>query len=633
MAAPLRILLIDDNPDDRALVARELQVEYGDVEIEEVVDQAGLELSLDRTYDLIITDYQLKWSDGLTVLRRIRDRDPWVPTVMFTGTGTEEVAVEAMKEGLDDYVVKAPQHFKRLASSTRRAMERAALQSEQRRLLSILEATPDFVGTSDPGGHVLSINSSGREMLGIPHDEDVTGLVVPDCHPVWASELIATEAFPRAASEGTWRGESALLTRDGREIPVSQVLIAHLSHDGSVKYFSTILRDISRETLLQEQLQQAQKMDAVGRLAGGIAHDFNNLLTVIVGEAEYARQTATDPEMKESLDEIRLAATRATKVTGQLLQFSQGRATDPSVFDLKELVRSMESMMRRIIGEDIRLVVRTTDGPHKVRADRGEIEQVLLNLIVNARDAMPQGGVLALETETVTLAPDDARVRGSVELGRYARLAVSDSGIGMGPEVKKRLFEPFFTTKEAGKGNGIGLATSYAIVRRHGGYIGVYSEVGQGTVMNLYLPQVDAPAESAVPQIDPLKEFSGTGALLVVEDDDALRGVTARMLESLGYLTQVAANGEEALRLLTDAERNLDLLLTDVVLPDTDGPRLAGAAREIRPGLRVLFMSGYTEEVVARRSGGEAPALFLHKPFALADLGAKVRAALEAKVD
>ncbi|HUF74843.1 MAG TPA: response regulator [Longimicrobiales bacterium] len=628
MPSPLRVLLVDDNPDDRALVARELEAEYGDVEIEEVIDAAGLDVALERTYDLVITDYQLNWSDGLAVLRKVRDRDASVPTVMFTGTGTEEVAVEAMKEGLDDYVVKAPQHFKRLASCTRRAIEHAARQREHMRLLSILEATPDLVGTSDAEGRVLYLNASGREMLGIPHDEDVRRLPIADFHPAWAAELIATEGLPKAAAEGTWRGESALLTRDGREIPVSQVVIAHAAHTGSVDYFSTVARDMSRERSLQAQLQRAQKMEAVGRLAGGIAHDFNNLLTVILGEAEHAREAASDPEVRQSLLEIRRAAARATKVTGQLLQFSRGRPSEPTVFDLDELVRSMEAMIGRMIREDVRFVVRTTDGPGRVRADRGQIEQVLLNLVANARDAMPEGGLLAIETANVTLSGDDAQVRGAVEPGRYAMLAVSDSGTGMGPEVKERLFEPFFSTKEAGKGTGIGLATSYGMVRRHGGHIGVYSEVGQGTIMKVYLPQVDAPAEvSSSPEVDPWKEFSGTGSILIVEDDDALRGVTARMLEALGYRAQVAATSEEALSLLADPEQDVDLLLTDVVLRETDGPRLAWAARKIRPDLRVLFMSGYTEEVVAHRSGGQVPPL-LRKPFAVADLGAKVRAAL-----
>lgn len=631
MASPLRVLLVDDNPDDRALVARELEAEYGAVEIEEVIDAAGLEQALEQTYDLVITDYQLKWSDGLAVLRRVRDRNPWVPTVMFTGTGTEEVAVEAMKGGLDDYVIKSPQHFKRLVSATRRAIEGAIRQRDHRRLLAILEATPDFVGTSAADGRMLYLNASGREMLGIAHDEDVSGLPISACHPDWAAELIATEALPQAAEEGTWRGECTLLTRDGREIPVSQVVIAHAAPGGSVEYFSTIARDMSRERSLQEQLLRAQKMEAVGRLAGGIAHDFNNLLTVILGEAEHAREIASDPEVRQSLQEIRRAGARAAKVTGQLLQFSRGGPSEPTVFDLDELVRNVESMIRRMIREDVRLVVRTTDRPGNVRADRGQIEQVLLNLVANARDAMPEGGLLALETANVTLSSDDAQVRGTVEPGRYAMLAVSDSGTGMGPEVKERLFEPFFSTKEAGKGTGIGLATSYGIVQRHDGYIGVYSEVGQGTIMKVYLPQVDAPAEAPDSrEVDPLKDFSGTGSILVVEDDDALRGVTARMLEAMGYHTQVAANSQEALRLLADPDQDVDLLLTDVVLRETDGPNLARRAREIRPDLRVLFMSGYTEEVVAHRSGGEAPPL-LRKPFALADLGAKVKAALGAE--
>ncbi|HUP51284.1 MAG TPA: response regulator [Longimicrobiales bacterium] len=627
MATRLRVLLVDDNPDDRALVARELRGEYGDVVISEVIDRPQLERALEGAYDLVITDYQLRWTDGLTVLREVKDRSPHVPTVMFTGTGDEETAVQAMKDGLDEYVIKSPQHFRRLGTATRRAIERAAHRRERSRMVSILEATPDFVGTADAEGRILYVNGSGRGMLGIPSEEDLSGTSIATLHPAWAAALLTAEALPRAAREGSWRGDSSLLARDGTEIEVSQVVIGHHASDGSVEYFSTIARDMTRERSLQEQLRRAQKVEAVGRLAGGVAHDFNNLLTVIMGEADFAEQKAETPELRSALSEIRRAGERAVGITSQLLSFARPRPAEPTVFVLDALVQDMERLLRRLVGEDVQFVMRGAGQVSAVRADRGQLEQVLANLVINARDAMPEGGLLVIESADVMLSGEDAQIHGDVEPGRYAMLAVADSGTGMSAEVKAHLFEPFFTTKGVGEGTGLGLATSYAIVKQHRGHIGVYSEVGRGTTMKLYLPRVEPRVDSSLAAAPEAGVLMGSGAILVVEDDDALRRVTARMLKALGYRVETASDAEGALRLLAEPDRATDLLLTDVVLPNADGLELAAGARELRPGLKVLFMSGYTEDFVTRRAGGQAIHV-LPKPFEIGELSRKLRGLL-----
>ena len=400
--------------------------------------------------------------------------------------------------------------------------------------------------------------------------------------------------------------------------------------DGHVVEMFGTAQDVTELRRLEDQLRQAQKMEAVGQLAGGVAHDFNNLLTVINGFSEMmlAGLPADDPN-RALVEEVYRAGERASMLTRQLLTFSRKEVVEPRVLDLNAVVEGAARMLRRLIGEDVRLETALAPDLDRVTADPGHVEQVIMNLCVNARDAMPRGGRLTIETANVDLDAGYTRQHAGVAPGRYVLLAVSDTGHGMTPEVQARIFEPFFTTKGVGKGTGLGLATVFGIVKGAGGHVGVYSEVGRGTTFKVYLPSAGQPADAAdagpgLPELP-----TGAGTILVVEDDDQVRNLTRMALETLGYTVLEAGGGPEAVRLAAAHPGPIDLVVTDVVMPGMSGREVAGAVRAACPGARVLFVSGYTDDAVVRHGVLTAEMAFLQKPFTLAALGEKVRAVLD----
>ena len=375
-------------------------------------------------------------------------------------------------------------------------------------------------------------------------------------------------------------------------------------------------------------------MEAVGRLAGGVAHDFNNLLTVISGYSELALSRVSDEQsrseskdMREDLEEIKSAAGRAASLTQQLLAFSRQQVVRPGKLDLNEIVAEIEKMLDRLIGEDIALVVKLDAAVGAVVADAGQLEQVILNLAVNGRDAMPGGGTLTIETADVELEEALDSEHGRAEPGRYVRLVVTDDGSGMDAETRARVFEPFYTTKELGKGTGLGLSTVYGILEQSGGHVRINSVPGRGTSFEIYLPECARadPAEEAPSEASPV---GGTETILLVEDEASVRDLTRRMLEESGYRVLSAANGSEALRLCTVNREHLDLMITDVVMPQMRGVEVARRVARIRPGLRVLFMSGYTDNSIDLDIAESV--WFLQKPFVLGELLSAVREALQA---
>ena len=387
--------------------------------------------------------------------------------------------------------------------------------------------------------------------------------------------------------------------------------------------------DVTERRTLEEQYQQAQKMEAIGRLAGGVAHDFNNLLTVILGYCELllADLDPDDPRQAD-IAEIQKAGTRAAGLTRQLLAFSRKQIIEPTLLDLNVVVADMRAMLGRLIGEDVKVVLGLRPELALVKADRGQVEQIVMNLAVNARDAMPKGGTLTIETANVELDEHYAKTHLAVKPGPYVALTVTDTGTGMTPEVQARLFEPFFTTKEVGKGTGLGLATVHGIVTRSGGSVNVYSEVGKGTSFKVYFPRADA-AEMVVDAPPPVaRPRAGTQTVLVVEDAEGLRELARRLLERQGYTVLVAANADEALRLF-EQNASIDVLLTDVVMPGASGPELTRQLVERRPALKVIYMSGYTEEAIVQHGVLNPGIAFLHKPFTSETLGRKIREVLD----
>ena len=389
-------------------------------------------------------------------------------------------------------------------------------------------------------------------------------------------------------------------------------------------------QDITERRQLEEQLRQAVKMEAVGQLAGGVAHDFNNLLTIINGYSSLAldKLNRKDP-LHHDLAEINEAGRRAADLTRQLLAFSRRQILRPQVLNLNEVLKGMTKMLGRLIGEDVQLVLKPANDLGNVKADPGQMEQVVLNIAVNARDAMPTGGTLIIETANVKLGEAYAARHPGVEAGNHVMLAINDTGHGMTPEVRERIFEPFFTTKEAGKGTGLGLSTVYGIVRQSGGGIHVYSEPGRGTTFRIYLPRVgeEPETESAVEREAALP--GGTETILLVEDDDAVRGMAVRILQELGYKVLTASDGAEALELCRDRTGPLDLLLTDVVMPGMSGRDLAEQLQGMFQGLRVLYMSGYTDEVVGQHGVLQTGQRLVQKPFDIAQMARQVRQALD----
>jgi CheY-like chemotaxis protein len=380
---------------------------------------------------------------------------------------------------------------------------------------------------------------------------------------------------------------------------------------------------------LEEQFQQAQKMEAVGRLAGGVAHDFNNLLTAILGYCELVLEDVSQNDsLRADIMEIQKAGTRAAGLTRQLLAFSRKQIIEPTLLDLSSVVTDIRAMLGRLIGEDVKIVLSLRHESALVKADRGQVEQVVMNLAVNARDAMPKGGTLTIETANVELDEHYASTHLAAKPGPHVVLAVTDTGTGMTPEVQARLFEPFFTTKEPGKGTGLGMATVHGIVTQSGGSVGVYSEVGKGTSFKVYFPRadsaemvVDAPAPVARPR-------AGIQTVLVVEDADGLRELARRLLQRQGYTVLIAADAQEAVRLFGEHPL-IDVLLTDVVMPGASGPELTRQLVEQRPSLKVIYMSGYTEDTIVQHGVLKPGIAFLHKPFTSDTLGRKIREVLD----
>ena len=393
-----------------------------------------------------------------------------------------------------------------------------------------------------------------------------------------------------------------------------------------------VIRHAIGRHALEEQLRTSQRMEAVGRLVAGVAHDFNNLLTVVLGTADFLlHETGPEDPRRAGLGEIRSAAERAAGLIRRLLAFSRQQVLEPRVLELNALVRELERLLQRIIGEDVELRIRLAPGLGTVRADPGQLEQVILNLAVNSRDAMPEGGRLTLETANVELDRAYAETHPSVRPGSYVMLAVSDTGVGMDAATRSRIFEPFFTTKSKDRGTGLGLATVHGIVNQSGGHIWLYSEPGKGTTFKIYLPRVDEPPAPAAAPVPADRALTGSETLLVVEDEQAVRALTRMTLEARGYRVLAAASAAEALELVASHPGPIPLVITDVIMPGMSGGELAERVAALRPEARVIFVSGYTDDTIAHHGVLDPGVHFLQKPFTLDALARKVREVLDAE--
>lgn len=500
-----------------------------------------------------------------------------------------------------------------------------ALRHSEEQYRDLFENANDVMYTQDLQGKFLAVNKKAEQLTGYLRTEavdlQITQLIAPEY-----LELIKANIAKKLNGEADQTiYEVEIICKDGRRVPV-EVNSRLLYEDGCPVGIQGIARDISERKLLEEQLRQAQKMEAIGRLAGAVAHDFNNLLTAILGYSQLLlRRLGSGEAMRKELVEIEKAGQRAAALTNQLLTFSRKQVFEPQVLNLNPIVTDIEQMLRRLIGEDIDLAVALAPELGRVKADRGQLEQVIMNLAVNSRDAMPQGGTLTIATANVEI----KSVVGEIKPGAYVTLTVSDTGIGMDRETQARIFEPFFTTKEAGKGTGLGLATVYGIVKQSGGSIECISEVGKGTLFRIYLPQIQESIFAPQPTRRPEPNYTGHETVLLVEDDEAVRELTRHMLELNGYAVIEARDAQEALMLCHQQTTPIPLLITDVVMPQVNGRVLAQRISSLWPTTKVLLISGYTDNHLLPQNGAERPFPLLQKPFTPEALLGKVRALLD----
>jgi PAS domain S-box-containing protein len=496
---------------------------------------------------------------------------------------------------------------------------------------SLVTNAPYGICRSDASGKILDANPAFLETLGYTNAEELVGQHVYGLYAD-GNQWFELADFLRVSAP--FRGVTAEWKRKNGSTTVVRVSGRSVANgDDGERVFELFAEDVTERRALEQQLRQAQKMEAVGRLAGGIAHDFNNLLMVISGYSEFLlERMGADPQLRGPAQEIASASERATSLTRQLLAFSRKQMLAPRIVNLNDVAGENLKMLTRMIGEDIDLVLIPGDNLWSVRADAGQIEQVIMNLAVNARDAMPSGGKLTIETANVTLDEDYARHHAPLRPGDYVMVAISDTGAGMDADTQSRIFEPFFTTKGT-KGTGLGLSTVYGIVKQSGGYIWVYSELGKGTTFKIHFPRVASAGEMLAPigaSQETQKVEPGTETILLVEDEVNLRYLARQYLEKQGYRVIEAADGAVAMQIAVAHEGIIHLLLTDVIMPGMNGRELAQRISEIRPNVKVLYMSGYTENVIGHNGTLDAGVRLLQKPFNLRDLRNIVREVLDA---
>ncbi len=635
---PVRVLILEDTESDAALVEHELREGGIAFEAVHVATEADFLTQLEDFHpDIILADYSLPQYDGLSALSVSQARHRETPFILVTGSLDEETAVDCIKAGAADYVVK--ERLFRLAPAVKSALDkrRAAQalddsESQRQRLGAAIEQADEVVMITDPSGCIQYVNPAFEQVTGYKA-ADVLGKNPSILKSGEMSDAIYAEIWQTITKGHSWRGRLINRKKNGVTYEEDAVISPVVNPSGKIVNYVAVKRDVTRQVELEHQLMQSQKMEAVGQLAGGVAHDFNNLLMVILNSALFLQEeTQPDTEARGLVDDILNAANQASGLTRQLLAFSRRQMLTPKDIDLNSIVSELQKMLKRLLHENIEICVQMMPEPCPVRVDRGQIEQVLVNLAVNARDAMPDGGTLFLDVQCRDLDVNWAYVHSAGESftpGRYAVLTVSDTGCGMTAAQVSRIFEPFYTTKPAGQGTGLGLSTVYGIISQHGGRVSVYSHPGHGTTFHVYLPSTRGGPEAEEEEASTVEMPSGTEKILLVEDAPAVRQVTERILRNLGYQTASAACGEDALTLIQHAGRMYDLVLTDIMMPGIDGCELAERVRQEFSDVKILFMSGYPQPLLESKGGKGNLGRVLSKPFSAQELAAAVRDALD----
>ncbi len=668
----LNVLLLEDSARDFELIKEQLIDAGYQLRIERVETEDAFTTSLrDKAWDLILADFKLPGFDAFGALRIRNEICPDTPFIVVSGTIGEETAVELLKSGAVDYVIKdlserlpfavgraldearekrirqqkdealnkAYRQLKESQAATLSILEdlkaeiqaKEAREAELRKVTMAVEQAGEVVFITDLDGTIQYVNPAFTAVTGYSREEAVgqNGRLLKSGRQ---DRAFYQKLWGTIMDGRTWKGRLVNKRKDGtlytEEASISPVRDASgriLNHVAVKRDITEMLRAEEEQAKLQEQFQQAQKMESIGRLAGGVAHDFNNMLSIILGYGEIMldKLRQGDP-LREDIKEIVEAGRRSAALTRQLLAFSRKQTLQPEVLDLNHLVRELEKMLHRLIGEDIELELALAQDIGRVKVDPGQIDQVIMNLVINARDAMPKGGKLLIETADVELDDTNTEKYPEAKPGKYVMIAVTDTGCGMSRKILGQIFDPFFTTKEKDRGTGLGLSTVYGIVKQSGGNVCVYSEPGQGTTFKIYFPNTEAVQESAIARPEVAAPVTGGEHILVVEDEVSLRKLMASLLSRLGYHVTLAANGGEALLLIEEKGLKFDLVITDVVMPNMSGKELANRLQRNQPDLKILYMSGYTDNAIVHHGILDQGLAFIQKPMSILQLQRKV---------
>jgi PAS domain S-box-containing protein len=641
MTSTLRVLIVEDSADDAALLERELRRGGYALRAQRVETAQQLAAALDEAeWDVILSDHTLPTFSGTHALSLVRARQPHLPFIFVSGTIGEDVAVAAMQAGAKDYVTKG--NLRRLIPAIDRELreaaarregaraeaERRAAEHQRRQLFQAVEQSGSFVIITDAEGVIEYANPKLLDAMGYTAEEVVHGRP-----SLWKSEATDPRVYDSLWQTITagqiWRGEFQNRRRDGGLVAVSATISPVRDEEGRITHYVSIQEDVTYRREIEEQLRRSQRLEAIGQLTGGLAHDFNNLLTVVIGNLDLLQDEPGLPkEAYELVDHALGASLRGAELTRQLLAFARRQSLAGRAFDLNELVSGTTALLRRTLGEQIETRLNLAQDLWPAHADPTQVESALANLALNARDAMPGGGRLTVETGNVRIEAQEAADAVDLAPGDYVVLTVSDTGTGIPPELIGRVIEPFFTTKPQGKGTGLGLSMVYGFAKQSGGHLKIQSETGRGTTIRLFLPRADSGSlDMDRPSAAALAGVSGA-TILVVEDNHAVRGTVVRQLTDLGYRVVEAADAQTAFDILR-GDTPVDLLFTDMVMPASlSGIDVAQEAMRLRPGLKVLFTSGFTDAITPEAAPHGPSRGMLNKPYRKHELARRIAEAL-----
>ena len=624
----LTVLYVEDDPDAREQLGRFLQRRIGTL-ITAENGVAGLAAFGNRHPNIVVTDIQMPVMDGLTMAQEIRKLDPAIPIIVVTAFEQTDYLMRSIEIGMDKYVAK-PVDPDRLVAALQACADRLHSEKNLRLAARVFDSSQEAIVITDADHIIISVNRAFTEVTGYSTEEAIGSNPIRLLSSGKQNQVFYDAMFGEIAIHGYWRGEVWNRRKNGQIYPEWLSMTTLTDGQGRITHYIGIFSDISERKLMEEQLRQSQKMEAIGQLAGGVAHDFNNILMVITGYCDMLKMNLeNDAPQHIEIDQISKAANRAAVLTSGLLTFSRKQIMNLQKNDLNQIISDAGKFLRRIIGEDIRLITTFKEKNLVVCVDGGQIAQMLINLATNARDAMEKGGILAIETSLQELDELFVQTYGYGSPGRYAQITVSDTGKGMDERTRLKIFEPFFTTKVAGKGTGLGMAIVYGIIKQHNGYINVYSEPEKGTTYRIYLPAISREAISEAEFVVQALPQKGTETILVAEDDPAVREFEAAILKKFGYEVILAEDGCDAVRKYAENQSTIQLVLMDMIMPNKNGKQAYDEIKMLQPDIKVIFVTGYSTDIVRSRGEIDEDIELLMKPINATELLNKIRASLD----